>query len=89
MSRRKQDIACGLWKETFLLGAGLSELLASSNFCFIQVTFCTNTDRLLLNICHKVKVCYCKGMKIEVWYKMGQIPDNYLGLCLFTGMYDG
>lgn len=90
LSRRKQVIACGLWKETFLLfGAGLPEMLASSNICFIQVTFCTNTDRHVLNIRHKVKECYCEGIKIQVWNKMGQIPDNYLGLCLFTGMYGG
>lgn len=47
------------------------------------------TDRHLVNIRHKVNVCYCTGVKIQVWNKKGKILDNYLSLCLFTGMYGG
>jgi hypothetical protein len=92
LSRRKQVIACGLWwKHSCCLweGGGGSELLASSYFCFMQVAFCTNTDRHLVNIRRTVKMFYCKEVKTQVWNEKGQILDNYLGLCLFTGMYCG
>jgi hypothetical protein len=68
---------------------GGPDLLAPSYFCFMQVTFCSNTDRHFVNIHRIVKVYYCKYVKTQVWNKRGQILDNYLGLCLFTGMYGG